>query len=91
MSLLSRAAETCVPLTQACTNIGYPTTATGQRNLRRQLRRKGFEVQRVGNVFVVQVNVWTAYLKRCAQDNARHRATISAQSKARWAAKHAEG
>jgi hypothetical protein len=85
MSLLSRAAETYVPLATLCADIGYPPDRVGQRNLRRQIRRKGFEVRRVGNAFSVQVSVWTAYLQRCAQDSARHRTTIGAQSKARWA------
>jgi len=87
MSILSRAAETFVPLTVACTQVGYPTDPSGQRNLRRQIRRKGFEVRRVGNTFSVQAAVWLAYLKRCADDARHHRATISAQSHARWAAR----
>jgi hypothetical protein len=70
-----------------CAEIGAEADRAGQRNLRRQLRRKGFEVRRVGNAFLVQVAVWQAYLKRCAEDSARHRATIGAQAKARWAAK----
>jgi hypothetical protein len=91
MSLLSRAADTYLPLSVACGAIGAPTDRAGQRNLRRQIRRKGLEVRRVGNTFSIQVSVWQAYLKRCAQDGARHRAIISAQSKARWdARRHAE-
>lgn len=89
MSLLSRAAETYLPLTVACSQVGYPTNRVGQRNLRRQIRRKGLEVRRVGNAFSVQVAVWQAYLSQCEQDSARHRALIGAQAKARWAAKHA--
>jgi hypothetical protein len=45
----------------------------------------------VGNAFSVQVSVWTAYLEQCAKDSAAHRATISAQAKARWAARSAPG
>jgi hypothetical protein len=92
MSLLSRAAETFLPLSVACTQVGYPPDRVGQRNLRQHLRRKGFgaEVRRVGNNFSIQVAVWQAYLKQCEQDRARHRALIGAQAKARWAAKHAE-
>jgi hypothetical protein len=86
MSILSRAAEAVVPLTVACAQVGYPTDPSGQRNLRRQLRRKGFQAQRLGNHFSIQVATWQAYLKRCAEDQAAHRAKISAQAKARWAA-----
>lgn len=91
MSILSRAAESFVPLSVACTQVGYPPDPSGQRNLRRQMRRKGFDVRRVGNAFSVQVSVWTAYLAKCAADSAAHRATISAQNKARWAAKSMPG
>ena len=89
MSILSRAAETFVPLTVACTQVGYPTDPSGQRNLRRQLRRKGFQAQRLGNHFSIQVAVWQAYLKRCASDEAAHRAKMAAYAKARWAARQA--
>jgi len=88
-SILSRAAETYLPLSVACAAIGYPPDRTGQRNLRRQIRRKGFEVRRLGNSFSVQVSAWQAYLTRCQEDSAKHRATISAQAKARWAARQA--
>lgn len=90
MSLLSRAADTYLPLSVACAAIGYPPDRVGQRNLRRQMKRKGFDVRRLGNSFSVQVSAWQAYLKRCQTDSAQHRATISAQSKARWAARHAK-
>jgi len=91
MSLLSRAAEAYLPLAVACEQVGYPTDRSGQRNLRQQLRRKGFgqDVRRVGNNYSIQVGVWHAYLKQCAEDNARHRAVIGAQSRARWAERRA--
>jgi len=87
MSVLTRAADAYLSLADACAAIGAPSDRVGQRNLRRQIRRKGFEVRRVGNTFSVQVAVWLAYLKRCADDARHHRATISAQSHARWAAR----
>lgn len=86
-TILSRAAETYLPLSTVCAAVGYPPDRTGQRNLRRQIRRKGLDVRRVGNAFSVQVSVWTRYLERCAEDSAAHRATISKQAKARWAAR----
>jgi hypothetical protein len=91
MSILSRAAETYLPLAVACEQVGYPPDRSGQRNLRQQLRRKGFAsaVRRVGNNFSIQVATWQAYLKRCEQDSARHRATIGAQARARWAERRA--
>jgi hypothetical protein len=87
MSVLRRAAETFLPLAVACEQVGYPPDRVGQRNLRQQLRRKGFgpDVRRVGNNFSIQVGVWQAYLKQCADDSARHRALIGAQARARWA------
>lgn len=91
MSLLSRAGETFLPLAVACEQVGYPPDRVGQRNLRQHLRRKGFggQVRRVGNNFSIQVAVWQAYLKRCEQDRAAHRALIGAQSKGRWAERRA--
>jgi hypothetical protein len=93
MSIASRLNDQYVPLAVACTQVGYPPDRAGQRNLRQHLRRKGFgaQVRRVGNNFSIQIASWTAYLKRCEQDRAAHRALIGAQAKARWAAKHAEG
>jgi hypothetical protein len=90
MSILSRAAETYLPLAVACTQVGYPTDPSGQRNLRRQLRRKGFQALRLGNHFSIQVATWQAYLKRCAEDQAARRAKIRAMNKARWAASRAK-
>lgn len=85
MSLATRAAETYLPLAVCCEQAGYPPDRVGQRNLRQQMKRKGFEARRVGNHFSIQVGAWLAYLQRCDEDSRRHRATISAQSKARWA------
>jgi hypothetical protein len=90
MSILSRAAETYVPLAVACEQVGYPPDSSGQRNLRRQLRRKGFEVRRVGSAFSVQVSTLTAYIAQCSRENAAHRDRIRAMNKARWAARTAQ-
>jgi capsule polysaccharide export protein KpsE/RkpR len=91
MSLLSRAAETFIPVAVACEQAGYPTTKAGQRALRQQIKRKGFETRRVGNHFSIQVATWQAYLKRSAADDAAHRAKMAALAKARWDAKrHAD-
>jgi hypothetical protein len=90
MSLLSRAAETYIPIPLACEQAGYPTTKAGQRALRQQLKRKGFETRRIGNHFSIQVATWQAYLKRCAEDDAAYRAKMAARAKARWAERRAE-
>ena len=89
MSLLSRAAETLIPLADVCAQAGYSPDCVGQRNLRRQMRRKGFEVQRVGTAFAVSVAVWQAYLKQSAADYADYQAECAARMRARRADRRA--
>ena len=82
MSLASRLNDQVVPLAVACERLGKPSDVKGQRTLRAHLRRKGFEVRRLGNDFSVTVATLAAFLRRCQEDSAAFRAGAAVRARA---------